>query len=77
MKLENIEEARILINKLNRLQDVIDKSERWKSGHFVFTEHFGDRPDRINIGNFDELQKRMFECIKDEIKIIEDRLKKL
>ena len=74
MKLENIEDARILIARRSTLLDVLEKSQKWSNGHFEFTEHCGDRPDRISLSCFDELKEKMLELVNDELKVIEAKL---
>jgi len=77
MKLENIETARLLISQRVTLKNVIDKAERWKNGHFEFTEHCSDYPERIRISYFPELTKKMIGLIQLEIERIEKELEKL
>ena len=77
MKLENIEEARILIAKRNNLLDVLDKSEKWNSAHFELVEHCGSGPDRVPLCNFPELFVTFLDAVKMNIKIIEERLEEL
>lgn len=74
MNIENIEDARILIAKRTTLLDVLEKSQKWGDGHFVFTEHCGDRPDRISILCFPELKEKMLDLICEEVKKIESEL---
>ena len=77
MKIENIEEARVLINKRNTLLDVIEKSGTWKSGHFEFVEHVGISPDKIKIMCLPELEEKMIALIREEVKKIDARIEKL
>ena len=77
MKLENIEKARVLIAQRNKLIDVLEKSEGWKSGHFEFAEHCGHAPDRISITCFPELQSKIMDVIREEVKRIECKLQEL
>ncbi len=77
MKLENLETARELISQRITLEDVIEKAESWKNGHFEFTEHCGSHPDRISITYFPELEEKMLVLIKEEIERIEKDLEKL
>ena len=77
MKLENIEEARILIAKRNNLLDVLDKSEKWNSAHFELVEHCGHAPGRIPLCNFQELFVVFLDAVRDNVKIIEERLEEL
>ena len=77
MKIENIESARILIARRSTLLDVLDKSEKWDSGHFVFTEHCGDHPDRIAVSYFPELNVKMLELVRAEVEKIEAELKQM
>ena len=77
MKLENIELAEQLINKRNVLENVLKKHETWENGHFEFTEHFGNAPDRIRITYFPELEEKMMDCIKNEISNIDKQLEQL
>ena len=77
MNLENIEEARILIAQRSTLLNVVDKSEKWESGHFEFAEHCGNAPNRISITCFPELKRKMLDAIREEIERIECKLNKL
>lgn len=77
MKVENIETARELISSRSALIDVIDASERWKSGHFEFVEHCGEYPGRVRIPYLPELKEKMLGVIREEIEIIEKQLKEL
>ena len=77
MKLENIEEARILIGKIGTLQDVLDKAERWNNGHFEFVEHCGHAPDRIELCGFIELKQAFLDAVKANITTINEKLKEL
>lgn len=77
MKLENIEEARILINKIDTLQDVLDKADMWKGGHFEFVEHYGHAPDKIELCGFKELKQAFLDAVKANITIINEKLKEL
>lgn len=79
MKLENVEKARILISQRDTLKDVIDKAERWKYGHFEFTEHCGNfiPPGRVSITDFPELTKKMVGLVQSEIESIEKELETL
>ena len=74
MKLDNIDRTRELIGKRSTLLDVLVKSEKWSNGHFVFTEHCGDHPDRIAVTYFPELEKKMLDLIREEVKTIEAEL---
>lgn len=77
MKLENIELVEELINKRNVLENVLEKHKTWKNGHFEFTEHCGNAPDRISIVYFPELGEKMIDCIKNEILNIDKQLEQL
>lgn len=77
MDIKNIEEARILTAQRSRLLDVVDKYEKWKSGHFEFTEDCGSHPDRISLTNFPDLKYKIKLSIQEEIRKIEAKLKEL
>ena len=77
MDLKNIEEARMLIVQRSRLLDVVDKCEEWKNGHFEFTEHYGNHPDRISLPDLPDLHYKIKLSIQEEIKKIEMKLKEL
>ena len=77
MKLENIELVEQLINKRNVLENVLKKHETWENGHFEFTKHCGNTPDRISITYFPELTEKMIDCIKNEIFNIDKKLEQL
>ena len=77
MKLENIEEARILIAQRNTLLEVIDKADRWNNAHFELVEHCGSHPDRVSMTNFPDLFQCFLDDINIKIKRIEERLKEL
>ena len=77
MKLDNIEEARILIAQRNTLLDLLDKNDKWGSGHFEFVEHCGSHPDRISLPNSEEIKTSFIEIVTMNVKQIEERLKEL
>lgn len=77
MKLENIEEARILIVRRYTLQNLLDSAEIWRNGHFEFVEHCGHAPDRIELCGFKELKQTFLDAVKANIKIIDEKLKEL
>ena len=74
MQIENIDKVRILISKRNTLLEVVEKFEKWKNGHFEFTEHCGEHPNRISIINYPEMEEKMIGIIRDEIAVIENEL---
>lgn len=77
MKLENIELVEELINRRNVLEKVLKRHKTWEDGHFEFTEHCGNAPDRIRITYFPELTEKMIDCIKNEIFNIDKKLEQL
>lgn len=77
MKLDKIDDARILINKRDTLLDVLAKHETWKDGHFELVEHCGSSPNKIRISYFPELEEKIIELVREEIKTIEKQLKEL
>ena len=77
MKLENIELVEELINRRNVLEKVLKRHKTCENGHFEFTEHCGNAPDRISITYFPELTEKMIDCIKNEILNIDKELEQL
>lgn len=78
MKLENIKEARILIDEIDTLQDILDNADMWKGGHFEFVEHYGNAPDRIVLcSDLKELKQAFLDAVKANITTINEKLKEL
>ena len=74
MKIENIDEVRRLISYRDKYLYILDRCERWKSGHFAFVEHCGNAPELIHLPFDKEVQDKLMQVIRDEISIIEEKL---
>ena len=77
MKIENIDEAYVLITSRNTLTNIVNKSVDWKHGHFELVEHCGNAPDRVSVTYFPELTNKIIKLIKDEIEIIDKKISEL
>lgn len=77
MKIENVDDVRRLISYRDKYLLILDRNERWKSGHFAFVEHSGNAPDLIHLPFDKDIQDKLMKVLMDEVVNIEEKLKKL
>lgn len=77
MKIENIKKAHTLIEIRETWKNILEKEQKWNSGHIEFVEDYGNNADTIRFPYNPQLQKKIMELIAKEVKNIEEQLKEL